>query len=75
MYKENKLLSKALVVPIQFPSAVHAEKQKKNGGRLHHKIKYRYLYPKLIKGERNNIAWNTYPEDILFTNKPKRKYG
>ena len=71
-YNESKLLTKALVVPIQFPSLCSAEKQKQNGGRLHHKINYRYLFPKLIKGERNNIAWDTYKEDIPFTNEPKR---
>lgn len=72
LYRENKLLNKSLVTPIQFPSCIHAEKQKKNGGRLHHKIAYRYLYPKVIKGKRNNIAWDTYPEDYPFTNEPKR---
>lgn len=76
LYNECKLLNKSLVIPIQFPSLCHAEKQKKNGGRLHHKINYRYLNPKLIKGKRNNIAWDTYKEDVPFTNEPKRKnYG
>jgi hypothetical protein len=72
-YNENKLLSKSLVIPIQFPSLAQAEKQKKNGSRLHHKIKYKNLFPCIIKGKRNNIAWNTYPEDAVFTNEPKRK--
>jgi len=73
LYRENKLLNKSLVTPIQFPTAIHAEKQQKNGGRLHHKINARYLYPKIIKGNRNNIAWDSYPEDVPFTNEPKRK--
>lgn len=70
LYNECKLLNKALVVPIQFPSAVYAERQKKNGGRLHHHIINRYLEPKLLKnvGGRSNIAWNTYEEDYPFTN-------
>jgi len=72
VYNENKLLNKSLVIPIQFPSLAHAEKQKKNGGRLHHRINYRYLYPKIIKGKRNNIAWDSYREDVPFTNEPKR---
>jgi len=73
LYRENKLLNKSLVTPIQFPTAIHAEKQEKNGGRLHHKINARYLYPKILKGKRNNIAWDSYPEDVPFTNEPKRK--
>lgn len=68
LYRENKLLNKALVPPIQFPSAICANRQKRNGGRLHHKIQYRYLMPKLMKGKRNNIAWDTYPEDVPFSN-------
>lgn len=70
VYKENKLLVKSLIMPIQLPSCSIAEKQKRNGNRLHHKINYRYLMPCIIKGKRNNIAWNTYPEDIPFTNEP-----
>lgn len=75
LYNECKLLNKSLVVPIQFPSAVYAEKQKKNGGRLHHRINNRYLMPKILRNEkgRGNIAWDTYPEDYPFTNEPKRK--
>ena len=72
VYNENKLLNKSLIIPIQFPSLCHAEKQKKNGGRLHHRINYKYLYPKIIKGKRNNIAWDSYKEDYPFTNEPKR---
>lgn len=74
LYNECKLLNKALVCPIQFPSAIHAEKQKKNGNRIHHKIAYRYLWPKLLKnsGGRDNVAWDSYPEDVPFTNEPKR---
>lgn len=74
LYKENKLLNKSLVTPIQFPSAIRAEYQYVNGGRLHHRIYDRYLRPRLIKVKKgNNIAWDTYPEDIPFTNEPKRK--
>tara|TARA_R100000781_G_scaffold33605_1_gene24354 strand:- start:229 stop:1146 length:918 start_codon:yes stop_codon:yes gene_type:complete len=72
-YNESKLLSKALVVPIQYPSLCHAERQKKNGNRLHHRIKYKHLFPCIIKGKRSNIAWDSYPEDVPFTNEPKRK--
>ena len=69
LYNECKLLNKALVCPIQWPSAVHAEKQIMNGNRLHHRIKYKYLAPMLIKGEaeRDNIAWDKWPEDTPFT--------
>lgn len=77
LYNENKLLNKALVCPIQYPSAIRAERQEQNGGRLHHRINYRYLMPCIIKNEggRDNIAWDTYPEDTPFTNEPKgRKY-
>jgi hypothetical protein len=73
LYNECKLLNKAIITPIQFPSSIYAEKQKKNGGRLHHHIKSRYLYPKLIKTNNvSNIAWDTYTEDGIFTNEPKR---
>lgn len=73
LYNECKLLNKALICPIQFPSSIHAEKQKKNGGRIHHHIKNKYLYPRLLKGTtRDNIAWNTYKEDYPFTNEPIR---
>ena len=72
LYKENKLLNKSLIIPIQFPSFCYAEKQKKNGGRLHHHIKNKNLFPRIIKGKRNNIAWDTYKEDVPFTNEPKR---
>lgn len=73
-YKENRLLNKALVTVIQFPSAIKATKQLKNGGRLHHLINYRYLGPKILKIKRgkDNIAWDTYPEDVPFTNESKR---
>ena len=73
LYKENKLLNKSLVIPIQFPSLCYAERQKKNGGRLHHRITYKNLFPCIIKGKRSNIAWDTYKEDVPFTNEPKRK--
>tara|TARA_R100001460_G_scaffold40487_1_gene75692 strand:- start:3416 stop:4318 length:903 start_codon:yes stop_codon:yes gene_type:complete len=74
LYNECKLLNKSLVCPIQYPSAIHAEKQQKNGARLHHHIKSKYLYPRLIKTKKtDNIAWNTYAEDYPFTNEPKRK--
>lgn len=74
LYNECKLLVKSLVVPIQFPSAVFAERQVKNGGRLHHRITYKNIGPCLLKipGGRDNIAWDTYEEDIPFTNEPKR---
>ena len=75
LYNECKLLNKSLIVPIQFPSLCYAEKQKRNGGRLHHKITNKYLYPKLIKGTRTNIAWDTYKEDTVFTNEPIRNNG
>ena len=74
LYNECKLLNKSLVVPIQFPSFAFAEKQEKNGGRLHHHIRSRYLFPKILKNtERDNISWDAYPEDGVFTNEPKRK--
>lgn len=74
LYNECKLLNKALICPIQFPSSIIAQNQKKNGGRIHHRITSRYLYPKIIKGtNRDNIAWDSYPEDFPFTNEPKRK--
>jgi len=39
------------------------------GGRIHHKIISKYLYPRLIKTVGvNNIRWDTYPEDAPFTN-------
>lgn len=72
LYNECKLYNKAMVTPIQYPSAIRAERQVMNGGRIHHRIDYRYLAPKLMKGERNNIAWDTYPEDYPFTNEPRR---
>lgn len=75
LYNECKLLNKSLIIPIQFPSLCHAEKQKKNGGRLHHKINHRYLSPKIIKGKTSNIAWDLYPEDKPFTNEPTRTNG
>jgi len=75
LYNECKLLNKALVCPIQFPSAICANKQEKNGGRIHHQIRHKYLAPRLLKGtKRDNIAWDTYPEDIPFTNEPKRTW-
>ena len=73
LYNEVKLLNKSLIVPIQFPSSSHAERQIRNGGRLHHKIRYRYLMPCIIKGERSNIAWDAYPEDAPFTNEPRNR--
>ena len=73
LYNECKLLNKSLVTPIQFPSAIHAERQEKNGARLHHHIKAKYIFPMILKGtKRDNIAWDTYPEDYPFTNEPKR---
>jgi hypothetical protein len=74
LYNECKLLNKALLCPIQFPSAIKAERQEKNGNRVHHKIISRNLIPKLIRNEggRSNIAWDTYVDDGIFTNEPKR---
>lgn len=74
LYNECKLLNKALVTVIQYPSAVFAMKQKSNGNRIHHRINYRYIAPRLLKvaGHRGNIAWDTYPEDVPFTNEPRR---
>lgn len=70
-YEDLKLLSKAMICPIQFPSAIRGERQKMNGNRLHHRVNYRYLYPCLIKGTGDNIAWDTYPEDYPFRNDRK----
>lgn len=77
LYNECKLLNKSLVTPIQFPSAIWAEKQPMNGNRIHHRIDYRYLSPKIIRnpGGRGNIAWDTYPEDAPFTNEPMRTFS
>lgn len=76
VYKENKLLNKAVVTPIQYPSAIFAEKQIMNGARIHHRINYKYLFPKILKSKdgNNNIEWDTYPEDVPFTSEPKRAY-
>ncbi len=75
LYHECKLLNKALVTVIQYPSAIIAERQVMNGGRLHHRINYRYLMPKILKGDKkhDNIAWDRYPEDVPFTLEPKRR--
>ena len=77
LYNETKLLSKGILCPIQFPSAIHCERQTMNGNRLHHRISYRYLMPKVLKGDGtvDNIPWDTYPEDFPFTNEPKRLKG
>ena len=74
LYNECRLLMKSLVVPISYPSAVFAERQVKNGGRIHHHIVYKNIGPCLLRnpGGRDNIAWDTYPEDAVFTNEPKR---
>lgn len=76
LYNECKLLNKALVTVIQFPSAIIAERQVMNGGRIHHRIANRYLEPRIIRSlnGRDNIAWDTYEEDFPFTNEPNRKY-
>lgn len=73
LYNECKLLNKALVTVIQFPSAIRAEYQEKNGGRIHHRINYRYLGPVIIKGsrDRDNISWDKWEEDYPFTNENK----
>lgn len=74
LYRETRLLSKAILCPIQYPSSIHGERQVMNGNRLHHRIEYRYLMPKILKGDGtvDNIPWDTYPEDFPFTNEPKR---
>ena len=74
LYNETKLLSKAILCPIQYPTGVWGEHQTMNGNRLHHKIDYRHLMPKILKGDGtvDNIPWDTYPEDWPFTNEPKR---
>lgn len=74
LYNETKLLSKGILCPIQYPSAVHCERQTMNGNRLHHRVNYRYLMPKVLKGDGtvDNLPWDTYPEDFPFTNEPKR---
>lgn len=74
LYNECKLFNKSMVTPIQYPSAIHAEKQPINGGRIHHRITSRYLSPCIMKGERSNIEWDAYPEDVPFTNEPKRNF-
>ncbi len=76
LYNECKLLNKALITVIQFPSAIIAEYQTMNGGRLHHRINYKHLAPCIIKGskESDNIAWDKWPEDYPFTNESKT-YG
>jgi hypothetical protein len=76
LYNECKLLNKSLVTPIQFPSAIFAERQPMNGNRMHHRINKRFLAPCIIKNEggRSNIAWDTYEEDMPFTNEPKRSF-
>ena len=73
LYNECKLLNKALVTVIQFPSAIFAEKQGRNGNRVHHRIRYKHLGPVIIKGtkEQDNIAWDKWPEDYPFTNENK----
>lgn len=73
LYNECKLLNKALVTVIQFPSAIFAEKQEQNGNRVHHRIRYKHLGPVIIKGtkEQDNIAWDKWPEDYPFTNENK----
>ena len=74
IYQSSKLLSKAILCPIQYPSAIRATKQPRNGNRLHHFINYKYIMPKILKGDGSvdNIPWDTYPEDWPFTNEPKR---
>ena len=73
LYNECKLLNKALVTVMQFPSAIFAEKQERNGNRVHHRLRYQHLGPVTIKGtkEQDNIAWDKWPEDYPFTNENK----
>lgn len=77
LYNECKLLNKSLVTPIQFPSAIYAEKQPMNGNRIHHRIMNKYLMPRIIRvpdAPRTNVPWDTYPEDVPFTNEPRRSF-
>lgn len=73
LYHECKLLNKSLVTVIQFPSAIIAEYQPRNGGILHHRINYKYLAPRIIRGDKraDNIAWDKWEEDYPFTNENK----
>lgn len=73
LYNECKLFNKAMVTPIQYPSAIYAERQVMNGNRIHHRIQYKFLAPMIMKGERSNIEWDAYPEDIPFTNEPRNR--
>ena len=42
---------------------------KGRGERLHHRIKSKYLYHKLLKGtKKDNIACDAYPENVPFRN-------
>ena len=62
-----------MVTPIQYPSAIYAERQVMNGNRIHHRIEYKYLAPMIMKGKRSNIEWDAYPEDTPFKNEPRNR--
>lgn len=76
LYNECKLLNKSLVTVIQFPSAIHSERQPMNGNRIHHRITKKYLIPCVLRNPngRSNIAWDSYEEDTPFTNEPRRSF-
>ena len=44
--------NKAMVTPIQYPSAIYAEMQVMNGNRIHHRIQYKFLAPMIIKRQK-----------------------
>lgn len=69
LYNECKLLNKALVPVIQFPSSVFANRQIKNGNRIHHSIRRKFIAPCIIHDPsgRDNIGWDTFEEDVPFT--------
>ena len=69
VYKDARLFVKSMMCPLQCPSAVSANYQPKNGGRIHHTIQSRYVNPKILRSmdDRTNIAWDTYPEDTPIT--------
>ena len=69
LYNECKLLNKALVPVIQFPSSAFANRQIKNGNRIHHSIRRKFIAPCIIHDPsgRDNIGWDTFEEDVPFT--------
>ena len=76
-YRHGGMVTKVANDVICYPSAVVGEVQPMNGNKLHHKISNRYAYPCLLRrpaGEGNNIAWDTYQEDMPFTSLPQRRW-